>query len=280
MARKILLTILFVLLLSAASFFLFFSRAQVERGWEVLQARCHQFLYQKEFHFEGLQRVPSAQLARLLPLERSVIWWSLRPAEIESALGVHPLVSGAKIRRCEVFSIGCFVIEVREREPAAIAAVGSEAWIVGRDGVFIAPLSSPEALTELFGGGVTRLNRLPLIGGVMPEKGSLEVGKSRLRHVLSALALIEAESGYPVSSLSIGENGEVTASFRGYGVKAVFDAIKGQNKRLRREARRFRQVMKEFAGREAALESVDLAFDKLAVIKLVEGASAKKIDAR
>ena len=56
--------------------------------------------------------------------------------------------------------------------------------------------------------------------------------------------------------------------FHGLPVVAVFDVVKGHSRRLRMEARRFKQVLQEFQGRQQMLRSVDLAFNKLAVIEL------------
>ncbi|NLF24757.1 MAG: hypothetical protein GX589_03760 [Deltaproteobacteria bacterium] len=259
-----------LLLLAAAGFYLTFYHAELAPGWQAVKRANRSFFYGKQVSFEDLESRLASQLKPLLPWDRSVLWWSLREDEIASRLMEHPLVEGAQVERCEAFSWGCFVIKVSARRPAAIAAIGGETWIVGQDGAFMAPLSSAITLKKLFGEDVPKLGRLPVIDGVMLEQGSLEVGRARLRYVLKALALIEEESGYQISRLAIKENGETVVSFRGYNMEAVFDVIKGQMRRLRQEARRFKQVMTEFAGREGALERVDLAFDKVAVIKLAD----------
>ena len=244
------------------------SRAAVKQTAEMWWRNA---LYRRDLRFEGLKMLSPQQLTQWLPHHKSTWWWYWRRGALSGGLMTHPLVRRAEVEPCAEFNWGCFNVRVRERRAAAWVVLEGEPWLAGSDGSLIAPVSDPQRLIEIFGDQTAALERLPLIEGLAAGAGMApQIVAARLKHAIAAARLIAAESGYAIERMQLAGNGEVEVRFHGVPAAAKFDVIKGRAARLRKEARRFRRVLEEFRGREDVVRAVDLAYDKMAVVKLAE----------
>ena len=110
-------------------------------------------------------------------------------------------------------------------------------------------------------------NPLPLVDGLLEESISPQVTEARAAFVFKALEVIEGELGRRVDYLRVNEEGELLVSFPPQGFVAVFSGKDGDIEVLGREVRRLRAVLGQFRGGEERLKRVDLAFERVAVVK-------------
>lgn len=245
-------------------------------GIERAGATVDELLTQRELRFSGLNYLREADLLELLPREESNAWWRLHLMDIEGALVRHPWIRRAQVAPCEDLALRCFTIEVQERSPLFLALDGAQAWLVGDDGSFLAPLPAPEDAPSA---RVTlRLrNRtydaLPVVYGLVSEGSSPDAARMKTQYVVDALNRIESQVGRPISQLRLRPNGELEVRFEGLRLLAVFDRDTGDGERLVTQTRRLRALFEELEERIRLVQQVDLAFDKLAVVRFVDGAT-------
>ena len=233
-----------------------------------ISERAAAFWYAKAITFTGLEQIAEEDIQALLPEQSSVLWWRMNSAAITASLQEHPLVSEVRLDECERWSWGCFQLDIVERKPELLALVGDQVWLVGDDGAFIVPVPAgqvPHVLSRIRG---SDKRQPPLVKGLLHENPSPDKIKARLAYVTEALETIEQASGLTVEALELRSNGEMDVGFHGLRLTATFDAVENQSNRLSLEASRLKRVLDEFEGKSELIDKVDLAFEKLAVIRL------------
>ena len=238
------------------------TRADLAGQLQTLHAAALHRLYDKELRYEGLRLIAQGEIARSLPLERSLLWWHVRSREISRDLEQHALVAEAAVDACDANWWSCFTIKVRERKPRALVELKDGLWVVDERGAFVEPVSR-----KLMEQEPDRIG-LPLVKGVDVPLESPELARARTRYVTHAVDVVEAESGQRVEVVKMRQNGELELSLKGLRLTALFDADDEQLNRVSDEARRLRALIAQFKGRERMLEKVDLAYNTLAVVSL------------
>jgi hypothetical protein len=235
-------------------------------------------LYQKRINFEGLNLVKAPELMKLIPAERSVVWWLVNRDRVTQELVRHSLVRTATLRSCTRFAIldwGCFTFAVEERVPSFAALIDEEVWILGQDGGLLFPVERSEfeasPLNTILArhlkrpvGSEKRLKMLQIAGN------SPDLIHARLDYTRSALEIIEEHSKLEVSLARCAHDGEIRARFEGYPFEAVFDYTPGTPKTLITESQRLGVLVKQFGARAQTIRLIDLAYNKLAVVRFSE----------
>lgn len=216
-------------------------------------------LYEREIRWSGLETLAPEDLgARRLSI-KSNFWWEMNTSAVEAELLRGGLLSSAAVHRCSGLRWACFEIGVQERKPAALVALKDQIWLVGHDAGYMLPLAEDRARALL--------DRLPLLSGVTGGELSPEAARGRLEHALRATARIEKAAALDILNVEVRADGELQVRFRSSPVSAVFSADPGLD-RIDTEAQRLRRIMDEFDQGAESVAQIDLAFDRVAVVKL------------
>lgn len=221
-------------------------------------------LYDRQVQITGNQAVGTEEIRRLLPRDKSNIWWSIHTDDVASRVRKHIRIKSAVVTGCGATGWGCYTISVAERTPELLLFVGQQLWTVDSEGAFIYPVELDEQ------GSATRrqeLKGLPVVSGLAQAVSSPDIMKGRTRHVMQAIAAIESEAHLDVREVRIHGNGEMAVRFVAHDFEAVFGAHNQELTRITEEARRLRLVLARHRGAEDALARVDLVFDGSAVVQ-------------
>lgn len=239
--------------------------------------------YDKEIEITGTHFLPAEKVRALLPLQKSVPYWFLNGSLIEAELLQNPIIQRASVARCRTWSRACFRVAIEERVPAFFAWMGTRAWMVGNDGGVIKPVEPAWLRAYVSSGlaGDAAQLKIPVIGGLAAEDSSPDIVRARFAHVRRALDLIEKTVGIPVSSLELGDKQEMRVRFFGLGLTAIFDVspedIWGREPGILVDrAERLKRLLDEFGDKRDLIESVDLAFEKVAVVKARQDLPAER----
>lgn len=228
-------------------------------------------LYRKTLFIEGQEIVTDAEIKAVLPTERTVPWWLFSRRKIRERLERLPYVAVARVSRCHSFSWSCFILKLEEHVPDFLALIDDQVWVVAADGSFIVPVSSRAEVDRIFSANARQIKGDPLlVSGIFAHQASPEVVEARARYVRRAVSIIEEHSGFDVRAVSILDNAELTVDFDSLQPRARFDFGEVNLDRLADEAVRFRKVIDELGPRTASIREIDLAFNRLAVVKPLE----------
>ncbi|MBN8548104.1 MAG: FtsQ-type POTRA domain-containing protein [Deltaproteobacteria bacterium] len=256
----------FAVLLVAVSALLWRYPDAAKRGYEELAVKGERLLMEKQINISGLKVLNRTDIIKDLPLEKSIRWWQMHSAEIEATLERNVLVQHATLKRCAGYSLRCFDIQIEEREPAFITALGDTIWLIGADGGFITPI--PRKEFDAKGANVVLGHSPILIDGLLSESISPDAAKARVHYVKGMIATVEPETGLKVTWVGLRGNGETSLRFAGLDLEAIFDVSDGDLNKVKEEAQRLKIVLNQFGPRTSEIARVDLVFDKVAVAKL------------
>jgi len=248
----------------------------------IWRAQWSDFLYQRRISLVGLHLLDASQVEALLPKERSNLWWLFRAAVIKAGLLSNPLIQQAKVERCNWWSIKCYKVEVLERKAGFFALLGQEGWLIGKDGGLIMPVSAAEIISyrkkgEEGGNSALRSELIPVVRGLWRSaEASSDVVRSRFEYVRRAIDVIEEAAGLKIVYLELGGGKDMTVKFAGLAMKAVFAAQpeglwSDESPLLRDRALRLRRLIQELGPEIEQVESVDLGFEKIAVLRTRKG---------
>lgn len=221
----------------------------------------------KELRLYGMEVLREENLDLQDARGRSVAWWHMNLNSLRARLRQNSLVQDALLRRCPDRWWNCFEIEISERRPALLAFVGDRLWMVGDDGGFIGPVSSKLLEAEDRQAKLALLGNPALVRGLLTEGASPDLLKSRLYYVQKALRIIEEEAKLRVGEVTLRLNGELEIQPAGAGFTVVFGTADQNLDEVRQEAARLAEVLARIRESLAAVESIDLAFNKRAVVK-------------
>jgi hypothetical protein len=228
--------------------------------------RAQSIWSEKEIRIAGLDLLKRSEVERLLPVDRSVLWWQLNRSQVEAKVAANTWVSHAKLSSCSGGSLaerwGCFLVAVEERQPLFTTDFKGDSWVIDRQGVFVAPLV--ELLRRNFVG------ELISVRGV--ADGALE--PSLVRAQLSAAAplcdTLSKVVGRGVQDLEFLAQGDFAVRFKGLNFPVVFAAGKDAGVDLEDQGARFAALLKQIAVRLGDVERIDLAFDRVGVVRFRE----------
>lgn len=249
--------------------------ADQPRHWEtvrgVLLAAYERVFYEKQVSISGLRVLSENDVRKLLPLDRSIAWWLANEAVIESNLQQNPLIREVKV---SPRGWGSFDLLVTERQAGFFALVGTEGWLIGKDGGTMLPLSKAE-VEQLSGmsqaGEVPGLRRLPVVTGLLTENVSPDVMQARFEHMRHCLDVLEEGVGRPLLRVHLRAGPELEVQFRDLEAAVVFEvplakADEWDPSMLRDRAARLRELLKQLGDLAAQVQRIDMAFDRVAVV--------------
>jgi hypothetical protein len=253
-----------------------------------------------EVHVHGATRVSISELLQGMPSDFSTWWWWLNKSEVKAIISRNPWVADLAIAPCRVGrsffgEFSCREILIRERVPRFLIGSNGILSIAAEDGRILStlPMSEDQALlarVEL------EDEQLIIVTGVISDKSisTIEIEK-KIRLLSKAVSIIESEVGLRVDAIKGGsgisgetESGRVTdgmraseiiVSFRGFPGVVTFSG-EMNNQVIVREATRLSRLLHQFGAKSHLLRSVDLSFDKLAVVTLADHEKSSKYDGR
>ncbi len=229
---------------------------------ENLSSRSSSVWHDKEVRIEGLSVLSRAEVERVLPLDQSVLWWKLHSTDIQSRLEQNPWVQSVSISECEGSrgaSWGCFVLSIKERTPTYRATVDNAQWVIDRGGSFIAPVGDPAAK------GYSQ--NLIAVHGLASRSTSPDVVRGQLAAASHLLGVLEREVRRPIQALEFLDQGDFSVYFRGLAFPVVFGAGQDAKVPLAEQGQRCAQVLLRLQDRFADIQKIDLAFDRVGVVK-------------
>ena len=248
---------------------------------DYLRTTAHHILYDKDVSVSGTGVLSTGDVSLMLPLHEWLPYWHVNAPVIRAGLIQSPLIQDAKIERCSFFSWSCFNVSIEERKPAFFAIVGGQGWVVGRDGGLIKPISAERIARYVQAGDVDSSSpgfvstavrlKIPVISGLLTADASPDVVRVRFGYLRRAMDVIEGVVGVPVSNLELSSANEIKVRFFGLGMTAVFDISaedlwQEKPEKLTDRALRLKKLLEEFGTNRDRITSVDLAFDKIAVV--------------
>jgi cell division septal protein FtsQ len=219
---------------------LFVTSAHVSKDW------WHKTFQEKEVRLEGLKWLSRTEIERVLPLERSVLWWMFNAPAVQSKVAESPWVGGASVERCgeSVLSEwGCFVVSVKERAPRFLAVVDDEAWVISDDGTFVLPAAS--AMKE---NSEERYRGLVTIEGLASRHQSPDLVRSQVALASTTIATLEKAVKLKVKGVDFVGRGDIAVSFQEQGERCA-------------------KLLGQLNGRLTEVDRIDLAFSQVGVVK-------------
>lgn len=262
--QKFALAVLIVLMLGCLFWFL--NPSAAGRFEASFKRVCADIWYEKEILIAGDTNLSDKTIRDLLPTERSNLWWWMNMDLIEASLKKSPWIAKAIIHPCATSILelwGCFVVSIEERKPSFLLNEGDVIWLVGQDGGFISPLTP--RLKDLF-----QKRTLKLLRGFYDDNPSTDLFNARFHYVREAIEIIEKRTRKRVSSVELLPGGEIEVSFENCPYQVVFSGGSESAEPLHFELDRLEALLDQLADREDSIEKIDLAFNKLAVVKIKE----------
>ena len=236
------------------------------RTWESVASKSADLMVNKEIRIEGLKVLPRTEVERVLPKDRSVVWWKMNGTDIRSKVEESPWIEEASVESCPEGFLrgwGCFVVSVKERTPKFIASVDNERWIIGSDGTFIMPSGGP-----LYGLTADTVSRLVVVEGLASRTHSPDMVRSQLAVTAGSVDTIERAVGRNARVVRLEGRGDVSVIFDGIPFPVVFNASSDSPVPLPEQGVRFVALLSKLKDRYNDVARVDLAFTKVGVVKV------------
>ena len=233
-----------------------------------LRQSTHAALYTVEVQIVGNHRVPEAAIRAALPKGGSIPWWRNSQSLVSSALLGNPQIESVHVSSCQG-RWDCFVVRVEERGSSYLSLTDEGAWIISKDGSFMEPVKSVKNFDDAKIFAAAREQPLVLIKGVITKDMSPDAARGRVLYLNNAIPVIESELGRKVETIEMRESGELQVRLNGLPFPSIFDYAGSDMSLVGNRARRLALLLTRFQGKTHLISTVDLAFDKLAVVKLV-----------
>lgn len=243
-----------------------------QRMWGGTQEMFSSAAYEKEIRIDGLSSLTRSEVESLLPLHRATSWWMANFPTIQGRLEEHPWIKRAVVESCPGNTIsgwGCFILSVTERTPKYLATVDSEEWLIAEDGAFLLPLST-------FAGkaGLRNDQRLSVdartitkVSGLASRLNSPAILGAQMELVRRIVQITPPIVDRSVEEIVFQEGSDFTVRFNGVPFPVVFSSS-SEGPTLSDQSERCALLLKKFADRYQEIEKVDLAFEKVGVVKL------------
>lgn len=244
------------------------------RAWAAVTAAGTETVSQKEVRIEGLKVLPRAEVERVLPYDKSVLWWHINGTDIQSKVAESPWVDEATLESCAggaLRSWGCFVLAVKERTPKFIGLVDNERWIIDSEGAFIMPSGGP-----LFGLSPEAVDHLVVVEGLASRTSSPDVVRSQLAIASGSIGTLEKEVGRNARSVRFESRGDFSVVFDGLPFPVVFAGSADAPVPLAEQGQRLAVLLAKLKDRLNDVAKIDLAFSRVGIVKFrIEEPAAK-----
>ena len=194
----------------------------------------------------------------LLTKNRNFFYWLLFSPRIEGAYSKDQLFESVNIERCEFLNLFCYNVEVVGREPSLIQFIGKRSWLVDSHGIVIRPITMAQA--EAMNFDLPRVILLP--DGVSLSPQILSARRNFALRLLSRLKKV----GLQAEELFFDQKGELLLRLRNYDFEVILEFKPGKYKRLQRQLERLKFIIQDLGDAHGAVQKIDLAFERQAVI--------------
>lgn len=219
------------------------------------------FLTVNQIEIEGSNYLSDVELRAQLPESRQALWWLFNRRSIQNGFASHPFVKSAAVKRCSLSSLGCYKVQIEDQEIRLAVPRGDALWLVGERGKFITPVEDLSLVEQRLGRSV------PVYSTSAEQALSPERVAARLSYLAEAVEIIDAATGADFEKIELQKNGEFQILLTETGIPVRFDYAENDLEIIRDEANRLERVLKEIEGRESTVEGIDLAYDRIAVVK-------------
>jgi hypothetical protein len=219
----------------------------------------------KQVRLEGLKWLSRTEIERVLPLERSVLWWMFNAPVVQAKVAESPWIGEAAVERCGenlLSEWGCFVVSVKERAPRFVAVVDEEAWVISDDGSFLLPASS--AMKE---NSEDRYRGLVTVEGLASRHQSPDLVRSQVALASTTIETLEKAVKLRVKGVDFVGRGDISVSFERLSFPIVFSASRDASVSLQEQGERCAKLLAQLNGRLAEVDKIDLAFSQVGVVK-------------
>ncbi len=235
------------------------------RAWAAVTTAGSETVSQKEVRIEGLKVLPRGEVERVLPYDKSVLWWHINGTDIQSKVAESPWVDEATIESCPggaLRSWGCFVLTVKERTPKFIGLVDNERWIIDSDGAFIMPSGGP-----LFGLSSEAASQLVVVEGLASRTSSPDIVRSQLAIASGSIGTLEQEVGRSARSVRFESRGDFSVVFQGLPFPVVFAGSPDAPVPLAEQGERLAALVAKLKDRLNDVAKIDVAFSRVGIVK-------------
>jgi hypothetical protein len=237
--------------------------ALFKRGWAFAREWANNTFQAKDVRIEGLRALSRTEVERVLPLDRSVVWWMMNMPVIQARVADNPWIGDVSVESCSggLFADwGCFVVSVSERKARYLAKVDDEAWIIADDGTFLVPLKGLEA-------GKVDPESLVRLEGLASRSASPDIVRAQVALAKSSVETLQKTALKKVRSLEFGPKGDIVIGFDSVPFPVVFTTSPDSSVSLVEQGDRCAQLFKELGSRMDDVEKIDLAFERVGIVK-------------
>lgn len=221
------------------------------------------FLFQSQVRVEGNRKVSNSEILSLIP-EQLIIWdWRFNNKEILRDIKKISLVKSAEIEPCSFFSLNCYVIKILEHTPQFLMEDKGASWFISNDLTYL--FSMPKHLDAR---KESKRLKLPFIK-LSPNLTDNQT-KQATKYAYDIINVLKSELQYKVSEIDFLPNGEFKVFFFDHDFWVSFSELDGSFEKLKTEIARLNEVINNSSGKLHVLQGIDLAFEKMAVVKFKE----------
>jgi cell division protein FtsQ len=202
----------------------------------------------REIQVRGGNKVGGSEIVAMAGLRHGVNLWKIEPAAIEKKIAKHPWVRRVLVRREFPRRV---VIEVEERKPKAIVAMG-RLYYVDSDGIVFKEVGEGESI------------EFPLLTGLRPEeltRADLAI-RSRIRDAIR-LGELMAKDSHTLSEIHFESSDRFVVYTTAYPVALRMGSGEWEGK-----LQRLDRVLTLWKGHENRLASLDMSFRDQVVARL------------
>ena len=206
------------------------------------------YFYVREIQVRGGNKVGGSEIVAMAGLKHGMNIWKIDPAAIESKIAKHPWVRHVLVRREFPRRV---VIEVEERKPKAIVALG-KLYYVDADGVVFKEVGEGENV------------KFPLLTGLRPEELTAP-GQAIRRRIQDAIQLGElmVKDSHTLSEIHFESPDRLVLYTTAYPV-----ALRMGSGDWEAKLQRLDRVLTLWKGHENRLASLDMSFRDQVVARL------------
>lgn len=218
-------------------------------------------LFLPEVRIEGGLRPIAASLSKRVPRDLSLLSWLFGSQEIIGRLLADPQVREASIERCSTFSISCFSVHGSLRSAELLLDTGGQQWLISSEGAFL-PSSPDDVLRGL-------PYYIELRASELPSQELI----SRVRFVQLAVDAIRQHMEAQVEKLSFPSSRVLRITMHDIPFDVILSADTREPALVESELARVGIVLGKLRDRWSEIETIDVGFQRLAVVHFHDGKS-------
>lgn len=216
----------------------------------------------KEVRVEGLRILSRTEIERVLPQDESAVWWQLHATDVQANIEKNPWVADASVGPCPggmMKGWGCYVVSVKEKVPTFVASIDNVEWIIDDEGSFITTRAD----------AVARGVSVPLIGvrGLASRSHSPDSVRGQLTSAAHLVPELQRSVGRRPQTLEFLSHGDFSVRFESLPFPVIFASGRDAKVSLMEQGTRLAELLKKVHDRVSEIDQIDLAFDRVGVIK-------------